>query len=267
MNPTTHSVLRIPESQIGRHWGTLQTRLSRILPKAGGEYRFRQSLINGISADLLCSNHNNEKALRERGGEIPVVPLLPPERSRAIRYWASLHQSWSEPATRREKSFLYHTTGITVFYGKENDRDKIQLFRAEWPGLRQLRDGSVEFEAPGAGHPHWQFDAYQHHLRERRKEQQRRDELEAYLKEEQPEAENFTDTVFVRSSPDEESELATHLQRLTRVHFASSTRWADNPWDGQVADLQAHAHAPTSLDQILNWITSTILYIRQEASR
>jgi len=133
--------------------------------------------------------------------------------------------------------------------------------------LRQLNDESVVFEAPGAGHPHWRFDAYQQHLRERREEQQRRDELEAYLKEEHPEAENFTGTVFVRATSDEESELATHVQRLTRVHFASSTRWADNPWNGQVEDLQAHAHAPASLDQILNWVTSTIVYLRQEVSR
>lgn len=267
MNPTAHSVLRVPESQIGRHWGTLQGRLGRMLPKAGGEYWFRRSLTNGISVDLLCSNLINERALRERGSEVPVVPLLPPERSQSIRYWMSLHQSWSEPAARRQRSFLYRTTGITIFYGKESDTDKIQLFRAEWPGLRQLNDESVVFEAPGAGHPHWQFDAYQQHLRERRKEQQRRDELEAYLKEERPEAENFTDTVYVSTAPDEESELATHMQRLTRVHFASSTRWADTPWDGRVADLQAHAHAPANLDQILNWVTSTILYIRQEVSR
>lgn len=267
MSPLAHDILYASKSQIDRHWGLLQADISRILPNAGGEYWLEGSLISGISGTLLCSNYSNEKALRERGAEITVVPLLHFARSQAPRYWVNFHQSWSEPVTRRRETFLYHTTGITVFYGDQGDEDKMQLFRAEWPGLRQMRDGSVEFEAPGAGHPHWQFDAYQHHLRERRAEQQRRNELEVFLKEAQPEAEDFAELVITGPSIDKESELTTYMQKLTRVHFASSTRWADNPWKGDLSDVQAHTHAPSSLDQILNWSTSTISYIQQETSR
>jgi hypothetical protein len=266
MSATEPDVLYASKSEIRRHWRSLLAGLGSTLPKAGGKYWIEESLTNGISGDLFCSRYNSEKALRERGAEIPVVPLLV-NRNREIRYWVSFHQRWSEPTIRRREALLYHTTGITIFCGTEFDRDKVQLFRAEWPGLRRMADGSVEFEAPGAGHPHWQFDAYQHHLRERQQQQKRRDELEILLRGEQPEVEEFAGLVFEGPSPDKETEFIRDMQRLTRVHFASSTRWADNPWDGELSDVQAHAHAPADLSQILNWSTSTISYIQQEASR
>jgi hypothetical protein len=269
MSPTAHDVLYAREPEINKHWGLLQDRLGKILPKVG-KYRIEDSVGSGINGDLMCRDVNgsyvNEKVLRERGGDVPVVPLLVTQ-NRTIRYWISIHQSWSEPEDRRRETFLYHTTGMTVFFGKEGAKEKIQLFRAEWPGLRKRHDGLVEFEAPGAGHPHWQFDAYQQHLRERRDEEQRRAELEDFLKQEHPEAENFSDTVIENLSSEEEAERIAHTKRLTKIHFASSTRWAETPWDGTVSSLHSHAQAPASLNEIINWVTSTISYVQQEASR
>lgn len=157
--------------------------------------------------------------------------------------------------------------GQVQFFGKEGDREKVQLFRAEWPGLRPQAGGSVEFEAPGAGHPHWQFDAYQHHVRETQAAQQRLNDLGRLLSEELPEAEDFADTVIENLSFEEEAERIAHMQRLTRMHFASSTRWAEHPWDGDETNAESHAEAPTNLGEILNWITSTLLYVKYEASR
>lgn len=125
----------------------------------------------------------------------------------------------------------------------------------------------MEFEAPGAGHPHWQFDAYQHHLRERREERQRRNELDNLLMEEQPELEDFAALVIPDPSIDREAELIAHMQRLTKIHFASSARWAENRWSDETSNVESHAQSPAHLEEILNWIVSTISYIQQEVSR
>ena len=162
---------------------------------------------------------------------------------------------------------MYHTTGITVFFGREGDTEKAQLFRAEWPGLRQQASGDVQFEALGAGHPHWQFDAYQHHVRAAKAEQQRLEDLGRLLSDVYPGAEDFGDTVIEVRSSEQEAEWVSHMQRLTKIHFASSTRWAENPWRGDETNTLSHAKAPTNLGEVLNWVTSTLIYVQHEISR
>ena len=267
MSPTAHAVLRAPRSAVERHWGLLLDKMHRILPKTGEKYWMESSALRGITGDLMCRRYAAERAFRVRGADVPIVPLID-TRNGPIRYWLSLHQSWDEPADPRSQNFVYQTTGITVFFGKEAIREKSQLFRAEWPGLRIRLGGSVEFDAPGAGHPHWQFDAYQQHILETKAEQQRLNDLGQLLRsEELPEAEDFADTVIERLSSEEEAERVARMQSLTRMHFASSTRWAMSPWNGDRTSTEPHASAPADLSETLNWITSTLVYIQHEIVR
>lgn len=266
MSPAAHTVLRASRSAVERHWGLLLNKMHRILPKTGEKYWIEPSALRGTTGDLMCRRYAAERASRDLGVDVPIVPLIG-TRNEPTRYWLSLHQSWAEPADPRSQNFVYHTTSITVFFGKEASREKMQLFRAEWPGLRIRLGGNVEFEAPGAGHPHWQFDAYQQHIRETKAEQQRLNDLEQLLNEELPEAEDFADTVIEKLSSEEESERVARMQRLTKMHFASSTRWARSPWDGDRTSTESHASAPTDLSEALNWITSTLVYIQHEIAR
>ncbi len=266
MSPEARFVLRASRNAVEKHWGLLLEHLHRILPAVGIKYWIEPSALRGISGDLLCSRYIGEKVTRELGVDVPVVPLIA-SRHDGIKYWLSLHQSWGEPTDPRARNFVYHTTGITVFFGSEGNKDKVQLFRAEWPGTRIRAGGEVEFEAPGAGHPHWQFDAYQHHIREAKNAQQRLDDLGNLLSEEFPGAEDFGDTVFEMRSAEEEAEWIAHMQRLTKIHFASSTRWAEDPWRGDETNTQPHAKTPADTSQILNWATSTLVYVQREISR
>lgn len=265
MSPTAHEALSASVPEIEKHLGLLRNRLNKILPQLGQGYYWAGELIEG-GVDLECKRYPSERVLRERGGKVPVVPLSN-DHNQTVLYWMSLRQSWVESANPRRNRLVYHTTGMTVFFGEERTDEKTQLFRAEWPGLRERVDGSVEFEAPGAGHPHWQFDAYQHHLRERREEKQRREELDNLLREGQPELEDFGDLIAPDTPTDKESELVAHMQRLTKIHFASSTRWAENRWNDEVSNVESHAQSPANLEEVFNWIVSTISYIRQEATR
>lgn len=269
MSPTSRDLLRCPKPEIKKIWGLLGNRLNDVLPKVGKGYWIHGKLEKGVYGDLKSTRYINEEAIRERGSTVPVVPLIV-NRDRTISYWISLHQRWDEPTDLRSKKnplFVYRTTGVTVFFGQEHNEEKAQVFRAEWPGLRQKRDNSVEFEAQGAGHPHWQFDAYQHHLQERKEERQRRDDFGRLLSEGYPEAIDFTEEVHPGAPSDRESELVAHMKRLTRMHFASSTRWAENPWNGDVSNVESHAQSPSNLEEVMNWTISTIRYVLREVDR
>jgi len=118
MSPTAHAALRESRSAIERHWGLLLGKLHTILPKTGEKYWLEPSALQGITGDLMCRRYTAERASRERGVDVPIVPLID-TRNEPTRYWLSLHQSWGEPVDSRSQNFVYQTTSITVFFGKE----------------------------------------------------------------------------------------------------------------------------------------------------
>jgi hypothetical protein len=214
----------------------------------------------------VSERYPDERVAREIGIDAPVVPLIELS-SGQIDYWSSIHQSWREdtshPTTRK---IVYHTTSITVYWGSLGTVEKHQLFRAEWPGLRRQPDGNLTFEAPGAGHPHWQIDVYQNRVREIEKDRERLTELGRTLSELTP-VEDFAEIVVEELSPRTDLSNALHLARLSRVHFASSTRWATQCWTGDPLRSESHATSPNSVEEIRNWVSSTIRYIQRELAR
>src|SRR5260370_41516663 len=63
---------------------------------------------------------------------------------------------WEQKSTN---TFIFHHVSLTVYVGYEGYSHKPQIFRSEWPGIRNWSSGGIGFQSPGAGHPHWQFDA------------------------------------------------------------------------------------------------------------
>jgi len=257
--------LRVPEATVKKHWGLLQGKLNELLPKVGGKYNIEPAAPRGAVGNLTCSEFRREVAYRERGISTPVVPLL--ETARAdVRFWLSLYQDWREDRTPRSQKLIYHTTGLTIFFGDIESADKLQLFRAEWAGVRMQSEGVFIFEAKGAGHPHWQFDVYESRASEVEDERKRLEELGRTL-DEIREVEEFSEIIVKELSPEIVISRNVCMQRLSRIHFASSTNWAKLPWNGNRDTTQAHAQGPANISELQNWVTSTIIYITQEISR
>src|SRR5690242_8084978 len=122
--------LRVPRTVVERHWGVIEKHLSKILPASGGKYFVESAALGGALADLRCGDFPGESARRQRGLSVPVVPLLEGE-SAGVNYWLSFHQEWREDLSPGSKKLVYHTTGLTVFFG-DGTNEKLQLFRAEW---------------------------------------------------------------------------------------------------------------------------------------
>jgi hypothetical protein len=254
--------LLVARSTAEKHWGLLQSALQGVLPDAGGGYLVEPLGVGGASATLTCVNFRSETADRVRGGSVSVVPLIHNDPLQ-LRFWLNLNQEWRE-ASRNKLS--YHTTGLTVFLGEAGKRDKLQLFRAEWAGVRTQSSGIFAFEAPGAGHPHWQFDVYESRAVEVEDERRRVEELARAL-EDIAQVADFSNTVVAELSPENIVDRNLYMRRLSRTHFASCANWSKFPWNGDEFQTKAHAQGPADVSEIQNWIISTVVYLGRELVR
>ncbi|MEJ7575619.1 MAG: hypothetical protein WKF74_01285 [Pyrinomonadaceae bacterium] len=244
-----------------------------MLPRIGGIYKFETATPQGVSANLLCDKFRDQNVTRERGGNVSIVPLFETTLD-DTRYWLSLHQSWRDDPQPRSRQLVYRTTSLTVFFGRAESEEKVQLFRAEWVGVGAQRievsRGRFEeiytFEAPGAGHPHWQYDAYQARAHQIEESRQRLKETSRVLNDIYDTKDLDEDIVKSLSDVDA-AEHNTCMQRITRMHFASRADWAASPWDGDDTATYSHARFPIDTSEILNWVISTLIYIQRELNR
>jgi len=262
MKPTA---LKVNRTAIEKFWGLLLPNLADILPKVSGRFILKTQELEGLTIDLACENFPHQRVLRGRGGYIPVVPLLM-RNGEDTDYWLSLHQNWREEQRRATTSLLYGTTSLTVYYGLDTEEDKLQLFRAEWPGVRSLPNGEFTFEASGADHPHWQIDVYQNYKNEVASAQKRLQDLIEIFRG-APQVEDFGKVVEEEIMADLARGREMCLQRLSRIHFAQRALWPVNPWRGDENTASSHAMAPVDVKEVANWCSSTILYVARELSR
>lgn len=214
-----------------------------------------------VSQGVLFGSLVNEmfdKTMRERGGQVPIVMLVGGS-AREKPIWVSWTEVWREGSRRRR--FIYHTTGLTVFRGDRKEQQKIQLFRAEWPGVRAVVEGEPQFEAQGAGHPHWQFDVLRSIQVNAEAELERR-RVESVVADTTP-VEDFE----IEKMPSNQVPIDLAEFRWTRVRFASLADWPVTPWNGNPGIVRQHARGPASLVELHNWVLSTLRYIRREVQR
>jgi hypothetical protein len=255
--PAFHQLLEAGSGTLETAWNKLQLEFRRVLP-TDSKIRIDVVRNRGLAAQLISENY--DRAEREMGGLVPIVPLLD-RADIGTRFWIAWTEIWDEVAN--SKRFVYHTTGITIFMGSRDDQQKLQLFRAEWPGVRAIVDDQPRYEAQGAGHPHWQIDALRG-LSTIRLVQSEREHLAAILNESVA-AEDFQESTAVGNSP---SILVWERNiSWTRMHFASLAQWATSAWDGNINSIDQHARGPSTVSEIHNWLLSSIRYVLRELDR
>lgn len=215
------------------------------------------------SAALLAELKSSlpDWATRRRGGRAAVVRLLPSSRIHPA-FWLSYYEEWHH---QPKNMYRFNSVGLTIFM-ERSDNEKTQLFRAEWAGILDIdkNDDAPRFQADGAGHPHWQFDALHSVAEQYAREQQHRslgDVLAETPEVFDPEAE------VSRTLPNQPVfSIATEV-RWARAHFASFASWCQKEWDGSPRLSDPHARGPESTLQIRRWSLSTIRYLRRELSQ
>ena len=198
-----------------------------------------------------------ERTSRNRGADVSVTPLV--HINDGLWAWIGYVEEWDEePSAGRTRRFSFRNVGVTVHFGFKSDLHKPQMFRAEWAGFARWNGSSDwTFQAEGAGHPHWQFDALES-LQGDDTSKKAQDLLEILQSEiEEAEPRDFVPQPLEQNDVEE----LLSLQQLSRIHFASAASWWNN------SSEQPHIQAPKSLNDIETWVDKTIQYISQELVR
>ena len=189
-----------------------------------------------------------EFVTRNRGGQIPAARML--SLGDELWAWVSYREEWERPP-RTTQQFSFRSAGLTVFFGYANRQYKAQVFRAEWSGWAIWNGTDYGYQAGGAAHPHWQFDALESLTRDA-SVNQAADDLRAAI---QPQ--DFSPPSI---GSGEVRDLVL-TQQLSRIHFASAALW----WQDTSRD--AHVHSPQSETEIQVWVGKTLKYVTRELTR
>jgi hypothetical protein len=190
-----------------------------------------------------------ETVERQRGRATPVAPLAVVEGD--LKAWLGFQEVWDADTSSRR--FAFRHLSLTVHFGYDGDPIKPQVFRSEWSGIRNWTGAGPDFQAPGAAHPHWQFDLLEtlRDLGDTDDENPLRGIEEEELVEEFKPAPLQMDVI-----------AAIKNSTLERLHFASAAHWW-RPLDG----VPAHMNAPADVTGLLRWTIQCIAYTKQELAR
>lgn len=197
-----------------------------------------------------------EPADRVRGRTTQVLQLR--HLGAHLWAWIGYQEEWDSDGGRvkRNPTFTFRSAGLTVHLGLKGNRQKPQVFRAEWAGWTTW-PGSIGFQAGNAGHPHWQFDALDSLGMEADAE-----DAQALLDLLRLEGAGIPPREFVPYGVEEEDIRSLVRQRpLSRIHFPSGAQW----W--RAAPLDAHAHAPSNVEELRRWVVAVISYVGPELDR
>jgi hypothetical protein len=170
-----------------------------------------------------------------------------------LKAWLGFHEVWENGP---RNICIFHHVSLTVHVGYEGDPIKPQVFRSEWVGVRAWQAGVVGFQSPGAGHPHWQFDA----MKSVRDINEGQKSLSLARLNEKITPEEFDPTTMTEN-------ILTDFQyiRLDRIHFASAAPWWLLPDKHESQPL--HMNAPPDSNALIRWTLACVTYMRQEFLR
>jgi hypothetical protein len=170
-----------------------------------------------------------------------------------LKAWLGLQERW-EIDERNRRQFSFRELSLTVHFGLPGDPLKPQIFRSEWPGLRNWSGAGIGFQSPGAGHPHWQFD-FQALFRERQPGMP--DPVKGF-------EEERTEDFEAEAAQEPDILMLVRAITIERMHFASAAPW----WIHNAGALRPiHMNAPQDDAGLTRWLLACINYLKQELMR
>lgn len=238
--------LELTKGALDRRWTVLTETVCRLL----GYDADALKIIPDYTSELVWAGLRGsacERIQRNKGGSTFVAPIHQLRKRDDFLAWLGIQEVWDSGKGPRPYSF--RQLSLTVHFGFKGDAIKPQIFRSEWAGVRDWSGQGINFQAPGAGHPHWQFDV-----------------LETLRLSEAPAVfdEDVMDNVekFGEEPPD--LDMIVRSAQIENMHFASGASWwiqeADN-------GKPHHMNAPADEISLTRWLSANLLYIQQELNR
>lgn len=253
------------------HWHAAAHDLGTVLPGVTNTYRARWEDPVGTAATLLCQQFPDERASRDNGVVISIVPLIAAARDESPLYWIGWYEEWVPERRITSRWLQFLSSAITIYYG-ESGRSKRQLLRAEWAGVRSVEKQREIFPGRGAAHPHWHVDALRSYLNDigqqiessNREAELNRELAADRVREFGGEAEQDVAQLFTPPSIrlPEEADL-----RWATIHLAANARWAETPWPGPEGPHDMHAAGPENEQALRRWLVSCVRYIQAEINK
>ena len=227
---------------LDRHFSAISGVFQRITGKR--ELTFRgETDTSRVMANLVGGDCGYAHAARR--GRIPVVALV--ELKDDVWAWMGVSGQWEalEARSRRAmRKFRFASLALSVYFGPQDDENKLLMFRAEWSGSKPAGDGTFTFAPATAGHPHWHFDALASvGTKTREVIDGRRSIVEVQNAE-----------LFETYEIDPIKDLLK--PGIDRIHFASGTAW----WKSGTA----HLHTPANRGELEAWAHGCAKYIKNE---
>ena len=227
---------------LDRHFSAISGVFQRITGKR--ELTFRgETDTSRVMANLAGGDCGYAHAARR--GRTPVVALV--ELKDDVWAWMGVSGQWEvlEARSKRAKrKFRFASLALSVYFGPQDDENKLLMFRAEWSGSKPAGDGTFTFAPATAGHPHWHFDALTSVGAETREIiDGRRSIVEVQNAE-----------LFETYEIDPIKDLLK--PGIDRIHFASGTAW----WKSETA----HLHTPANRGELEAWAHGCAKYIKNE---
>lgn len=233
------------EALLGRHFNQMGIVLQKFV-NADAEGKIAKVKLSanwlGSTAVAKLVGNECEPAMRNCGVDAQVAPVK--DLGKGLWAWLGYREEWSAKGTAK---YVFFSSSITVHFGCKSDKNKPQIFRAEWVGCQS---GDV-------GHPHWQFDAVE--SLSGNDQSERAKKLLKKIRQNQNDEPGVRD--FVPSlSPDDVSALVSQ-RKLSRIHFPSAAAW----WKSSPHD--DHVHSPRKCGDLQRWLRRCLLYLDSELDR
>lgn len=237
--------LRASKAELDRRWTSVSTALASSIGQNTREVAVEADYqTNGVWTGLRGASVERIERNRGRAAVAPLLHL--PDNLIA---WLGYQEIWDLELGQRP--FTFRQSCLTVHVGEMGDPLKPQMLRLEWPGIRDWNRTGVNFQSPGAGHPHWQVDAFESFFDDTNRTVFEIDAAE--------ETEDFEKAVM-------KPRLVDRVRALTfeRMHLASAAPW----WSSSRPQFgEHHLNAPADLGELSRWLAASIVYIKQELSR
>jgi hypothetical protein len=237
--------LRLPVRALESHRAKLCRVLGARLSSRGGEAIQLKQYPGGASIDFyIQASGSTRKVTTDRQGE-EAAGLLSSRGAGDLL--CSFGEGWTA-ATQTTVELRAVTLRFFLQPPGHPEGSARQLFRLEWEN---------DFQAPGAAYPHWQFDRWL-----TASDSRTVDELRALFEgQPEPPVRDFGEVVAPAAMG------RPNLSWFTKLHFPVIAPWFRDRISDLALEEQPHRHRLIKEEDILAWIDSSLLYIRDQFAR
>ena len=242
--------------------GKLDTRFRSLMQRLNGEFGFQDQRLTFTKRSHRFGYTNWE--LRRPPTKCGVPPpgdafAVSMEVGGQLVLRLAYDERWANTGPRKQLRFESSNFQFVVPSADAGvDVPNVLQFRLEWSGRQKQNSGEFQFPGVGSAHPHWHID-----VSELGRDDAEKNEIEIQLPSSTP---SESIDLVQATKPDQTALAPTGSQHwFRRLHLPARAMWHETPclMPDEVVSQQ---HQPASVEEIDNWVISSVRYVCHEFS-